>query len=151
MSARCVPALQKKKIGKRSGCVFTVRVSVFACLGAWLGGTGARGGGGGGVGLGAGRAGGALQRRLRQAAGQRADAGLGQRGGREQPEPACSAVLQVQVLQQDLHHPHEALVVHTAVIPPHYHLQEGRGGGVGGGGLESVRAANQEQRATCFC
>lgn len=106
---------------KYSRCVFTVRVSVFACRGAcWeLGGSRGRGRGR----LGAGGAGGALQRGLREASGERADAGVCQRGGREQLVPAADAGRQVQVLQQDLGHSHEALVVHTPVIPPHYYLQ----------------------------
>lgn len=70
----------------------------------------------------AGRAGGALQRGLREASGQGADVGVCQRGGREQLIPAANCGRQVQVLQEDLSHSHEALVVHTPIVPPYYYL-----------------------------
>lgn len=101
-----------------SRCVYTVRVSVSArlrlcpctwastrCLGAW-------------------GAGGALQGGLGEASGQGSDVVICQRGGREQLVPAADCGRQVQVLQKDLGHSHEALVVHTPVIPPHYYLEE---------------------------
>lgn len=74
--------------------------------------------------LGAWRAGGALQGGLREASGEGSDAGVCQGGGREQLIPAADCGRQVQVLQEDLGHSHEALVVHTPVIPPHYYLEE---------------------------
>lgn len=73
--------------------------------------------------LGARGAGGALQGGLGEASGEGSDAGICQRGGREQLVPAADCGRQVQVLQEDLGHSHEALVVHTPVIPPHYYLQ----------------------------
>lgn len=75
--------------------------------------------------LGARGAGGALQGGLGEASGEGSDAGVCQRGGREQLVPAADCGRQVQVLQEDLGHSHEALVVHTPVIPPHYYLEEG--------------------------
>lgn len=81
-------------------------------------------------GLGARGAGGALQRGLREASGEGSDAGVCQGGGREQLVPAADCGRQVQVLQKDLGHSHEALVVHTPVIPPHYYLQERRHAGI---------------------
>lgn len=77
--------------------------------------------------LGAWGAGGALQRGLGEASGEGSDAGVCQRGGREQLVPAADCCRQVQVLQKDLGHSHEALVVHTPVIPPHNYLQRGWG------------------------
>lgn len=77
--------------------------------------------------LGARGAGGALQGGLGEASGEGSDAGICQGGGREQLVPAADCGRQVQVLQEDLGHSHEALVVHTPVIPPHYYLEK-RGG-----------------------
>lgn len=74
--------------------------------------------------LGAWRAGGALQGGLREASGEGSDAGVCQGGGREQLIPAADCGRQVQVLQEDLGHSHEALVVHTPIIPPHYYLEK---------------------------
>lgn len=74
--------------------------------------------------LGARGAGGALQGGLGETSGEWSDAGVCQRGGREQLVPAADCGRQVQVLQKDLGHSHEALVVHTPVIPPHYYLEE---------------------------
>lgn len=74
--------------------------------------------------LGACGAGGTLQGGLREASGEGSDAGVCQRGGREQLVPATDGGREVQVLQEDLGHSHEALVVHTPVIPPHYDLEE---------------------------
>lgn len=74
--------------------------------------------------LGARGAGGALQGGLGEASGEGSDAGVCQRGGREQLVPAADCGGQVQVLEEDLGHSHEALVVHTPVIPPNYYLQE---------------------------
>lgn len=73
--------------------------------------------------LGARGAGGALQGGLGEAPGEWSDAGICQRGGREQLVPAADGGREVQVLQEDLGHSHEALVVHTPVISPHYYLQ----------------------------
>lgn len=73
--------------------------------------------------LGARRAGGALQGGLGEASGEGSNAGICQWGGREQLVPATDCGRQVQVLQEDLGHSHEALVVHTPIIPPHYYLQ----------------------------
>lgn len=73
--------------------------------------------------LGARGAGGALQGGLGEASGEVSDAGICQRGGREQFVPAADCGRQVQVLEEDLGHSHEALVVHTSVIPPNYYLQ----------------------------
>lgn len=92
--------------------VYTVRVPVSALCGTSAGCLGARG------------AGGALQGRLGEASGEGSDAGVCQRGGRKQLIPAADGGRQVQVLQEDLSHSHEALVVHTSVIPPHYYLEE---------------------------
>ena len=75
--------------------------------------------------LGARGAGGALQGGLGEASGKGSDAGICQRGGREQLVPAADCGRQVQVLQEDLGHSHEALVVHSPVVPPHYYLQRG--------------------------
>lgn len=87
-------------------CLARARVCMYSgCLGAW-------------------RAGGALQGGLREASGEGSDAGVCQGGGREQLIPAADCGRQVQVLQEDLGHSHEALVVHTPVIPPHYYLEE---------------------------
>lgn len=111
----CLPVLHFKY----SHCVYTVRVSLSAwlCLCMWVS-TGC---------LGAGGAGGALQGGLREASGEGSDAGVCQRGGREQLIPATDCGRQVQVLQKDLGHSHEALVVHTPIIPPHYYLQRRSG------------------------
>lgn len=111
----CLPVLHFKY----SRCVYTVRVSMSAwlclcpCMWVSTGCLGARG------------AGGALQGGLGEASGEGSDAGVCQRGGREQLVPAADCGRQVQVLQKDLGHSHEALVVHTPVIPPHYYLQTG--------------------------
>ncbi len=75
-------------------------------------------------GLGARGAGGAFQGGLGEASGEGSNAGICQRGGREQLIPAADCGRQVQVLQEDLGHSHEALVVHTPVIPPHYYLKK---------------------------
>lgn len=106
----CVPVLHFKY----SCCLFTVRVSLSVCVcGRLLGGLGARG------------AGGALQGGLGEASGEGSDAGICQRRGREQLVPAADCGGEVQVLQEDLGHSHEALVVHTPVIPPHDNLRRG--------------------------
>lgn len=108
----CLPVLHFKY----SHCVYTVRVSLSAWLCLWpcmwvsTGRLGARG------------AGGAFQGGLREASGKGSDAGVCQRGGREQLIPATDCGRQVQVLQKDLGHSHEALVVHTPIIPPHDYL-----------------------------
>lgn len=73
--------------------------------------------------LGARGAGGALQGGLGEASGEGSDAGICQRRGREQLVPAADCGREVQVLQEDLGHSHEALVVHTPVIPPHDDLR----------------------------
>lgn len=73
--------------------------------------------------LGARGAGGALQGGLGEASGEGSDAGICQRRGREQLVPAADRGREVQVLQEDLGHSHEALVVHTPVIPPHDNLR----------------------------
>lgn len=73
--------------------------------------------------LGARGAGGALQGGLGEASGEGSDAGICQRRGREQLVPATDCGREVQVLQEDLGHSHEALVVHTPVIPPHDNLR----------------------------
>lgn len=75
--------------------------------------------------LGARGAGGALQGGLGEASGEGSDAGVCQRGGREELVPAAHRGRQVQILQEDLGHSHEALVVHPPVIPPHDDLQRG--------------------------
>lgn len=76
--------------------------------------------------LGARGARGALQGGLGEASGEGSDAGICQRGGREQLVPAADCGGQVQVLEKDLGHSHEALVVHSPVIPPDYYLEESR-------------------------
>lgn len=105
----CVPVLHFKY----SRCLFTVRVSMSACVRVSTRCLGARG------------AGGALQGGLGEASGEGSDAGICQRRGREQLVPAADCGREVQVLQEDLGHSHEALVVHTPVIPPHDYLRRG--------------------------
>lgn len=101
----CVPVLRFKY----SRGLFTVRVSMSVCVSTRC--LGARG------------AGGALQGGLGEASGEGSDAGICQRGGRKQLVPAADCGREVQVLQEDLGHSHEALVVHTPVIPPHDNLR----------------------------
>lgn len=72
--------------------------------------------------LGARGAGGALQGGLGEPSGEGSDAGVCQRRGREQLVPAADCGREVQVLQEDLGHSHEALVVHAPVIAPHDYL-----------------------------
>lgn len=84
-------------------CIYTACRGVWVCLSA-------RG------------AGGTLQRGLGEASGEGSDAGVCQRRGREQLVPAADCGRQVQVLQKDLGHSHEALVVHSPVIPPYDYL-----------------------------
>lgn len=79
----------------------------------------------------AGGAGGALQGGLGEAAGQGSDAGVGQGGGWEEFVPARDGAGEIQLLQDDLRHPHEALVVHAPVIAPHDHLRAREGAGDG--------------------
>lgn len=79
----------------------------------------------------AGGTGGALQRGLGEAACQRPNAGVGQRGGGEEFVPARHGAGEVELLQDDLSHAHEALAVHAPVVTPHDHLW-GRGGIRGG-------------------
>lgn len=74
--------------------------------------------------LGTWRTGGTLKGWLRETSGQGSDAGVRPRGGREQLIPATHCSWQVQVLQKDLGHSHEALVVHPPVIAPHNYLSE---------------------------
>lgn len=105
----CVPVLHFKY----SRCLFTVRVSMSACVRVSARCLGARG------------AGGALQGGLGEASGEGSDAGICQRRGREQLVPAADCGREVQVLQEDLGHSHEALVVHSPVIPPHNDLRRG--------------------------
>lgn len=102
----CVPVLHFEY----SRCLFTVRVSTTACVRVSTRCLGARG------------AGGALQGGLGEASGEGSNAGICQRRGREQLVPAADCGREVQVLQEDLGHSHEALVVHTPVIPPHDYL-----------------------------
>lgn len=67
-------------------------------------------------------AGGTLQRGLRQAPGEGSECGVGHRGCGEEFVPASDGSTQVQLIQHDLGHTHEALVVHTAVVSPDDHL-----------------------------
>ena len=102
----CLPVLHFK-YGR---CLFTVRVSMCVRVRASTRCLGARG------------AGGALQGGLGEASGEWSDAGICQRRGREQLVPAADCGREVQVLQEDLGHSHEALVVHSPIIPPHDNL-----------------------------
>ena len=45
-----------------------------------------------------------------------------ERGRGEEFVPADDDVAEVEVIQQDLSHAHEDLLVHAAVVPPHRHL-----------------------------
>lgn len=102
-------ALQIQLLCIYSTCVLCLR----PCVRVWVS-TGC---------LGARGAGGALQGGLGEAPGEWSDAGICQRGGREQLVPAADRSREVQVLQEDLGHSHEALVVHPPVISPHYYLE----------------------------
>lgn len=78
---------------------------------------GARGGGTGGT----------LQRGLGQTPGKGSECGVGHRGCGEEFVPAGDRGIQVQLVQHDLGHAHEALVVHTAIVSPDDHLAAGGG------------------------
>ena len=75
--------------------------------------------------LGARGAGGALQGGLGQAPGEGAERRVCHRGRGEEFVPAGDCSAQVQLVQHDLGHAHEALVVHAAVVSPDDHLPVG--------------------------
>ena len=127
----CSSQFQAFERGRPSTCVY---VGAGVGEGVWvLPGPGGRGEQIGGASvqfwpgrlvLGAGRAGGALQGGLGEAARQRADGGVGQGGRGEQLVPAADRGGNVQLLQKYLGHSHEALVVHATVVTPHDHLPD---------------------------